>query len=94
MSRHRGRTPILVDDIISTGQTMVAAVRLLRAAGARPPVCLAIHAVFAGDAEAELRAAGAARIVTTDTIPHPSNGISIVDPVADAVRAILDRPGV
>jgi ribose-phosphate pyrophosphokinase len=67
------RTPILVDDIISTGRTMVAALRRLQQLGSLPPVCVGVHAIFAGDAYAALRTEGASEIVTTNTISHPSN---------------------
>jgi ribose-phosphate pyrophosphokinase len=83
---HRSRTPVLVDDIISTGETMIAAIRHLRAQGAPKPVCVAVHAVFAGAAEYAIRAAGASQIVTTNTILHSSNGIDIVPLVADAIQ--------
>jgi ribose-phosphate pyrophosphokinase len=86
----RGRTPVLVDDIISTGHTMVAAVRHVMAQSLNPPVCVGVHAVFAGDAHHALLAAGAARVITTDTIPHPSNGISVQQAIADAVASRLD----
>jgi ribose-phosphate pyrophosphokinase len=83
---HRSRTPVLVDDIISTGETMIAAIRHLRDQGAPEPVCVAVHAVFAGDAEHRIRPAGASRIVTTNTILHSSNAIDIVPLVADAIQ--------
>lgn len=51
-----GRTPVLVDDIVSTARTMIAAVGQLKAAGAAPPVCIGVHALFAGAAYAELQA--------------------------------------
>jgi ribose-phosphate pyrophosphokinase len=81
-----GRTPVLVDDIISTARTMIAAVaHLVRLGSTPPPVCVGVHAVFAGDAQAELQAAGAARIVTTNTIAHPTNAIDIVPAIAAAL---------
>lgn len=85
-----GRTPVLIDDIVSTGSTMVAAIGELRRAGAVAPVCVAVHAVFAGDAAERLAAAGAARVVTCNTIPHPSNGIDVAMLVADGVAAMLE----
>ncbi len=81
----RGRTPVLVDDIISTGRTMIAAVRHLMAQGLNLPVCIGVHAIFAEDAREALRAAGAARIITTNTIP---NGTGIIDVTPELVRAM------
>ncbi|HWO24974.1 MAG TPA: ribose-phosphate diphosphokinase [Kofleriaceae bacterium] len=84
-----GHTPVVIDDIVSTGRTMVEATRQLRAAGAAAPMCVAIHAVFADAVSAELVAAGARGIVTCDTIDHATNRICVADPLADAVRARL-----
>jgi ribose-phosphate pyrophosphokinase len=84
-----GHTPVLIDDIVSTGKTMVEATRQLRAAGSAPPVCIAIHAVFADAVNDELMLAGAKGIVTCDTIPHATNQIGVADPIAEAVRARL-----
>ena len=84
-----GHTPVLIDDIVSTGKTMVEATRQLRAAGSAPPICIAIHAVFADAVNDELMLAGATGIVTCDTIPHSTNQIGVADSIADAVRARL-----
>tara|TARA_R100001244_G_scaffold86868_3_gene66589 strand:+ start:1430 stop:2317 length:888 start_codon:yes stop_codon:yes gene_type:complete len=81
-------TPVLVDDTISTASTMIAATRLVLNQGLRPPVCCAVHAVFGGDSDKALREAGAARIVTTNTIAHASNRIDISAALAEAVRSI------
>jgi ribose-phosphate pyrophosphokinase len=79
----------VIDDIVSTGRTMLEATRQLRAAGSAPPMCIAIHAVFADAVHDELVAAGARGIITCNTISHTSNGICVADPLADAVRARL-----
>src|SRR6185295_17787102 len=84
-----GHTPVVIDDIVSTGKTMVEATRQLRIAGSAPPMCIAIHAVFADAVHDELVAAGARGIVTCDTIAHASNRICVADPLADAIRARL-----
>lgn len=70
-------TPVLVDDIISTAKTMIAAVLRLKAAGMKPPVCIGVHAVFAENSYQELVQSGVDRVVTCNTIPHPSNTIDI-----------------
>ncbi|HEX4492152.1 MAG TPA: ribose-phosphate diphosphokinase [Acidimicrobiia bacterium] len=84
-----GHQPVLIDDIVSTGRTMIEATRLLRAAGSVAPVCVAIHAVFADAVDDQLTGAGARGIVTCDTIPHATNRICVADPIAEAVRGHL-----
>ena len=84
----RGRTPVLVDDIISSGQTMAATAARLRAEGLAAPVCVGVHAVFAGDALARLQAAGAGRIVSCNTLPHPSNAIDVTKVLAESARML------
>lgn len=91
MERWRNHTPVLVDDIISTGRTMIETVGHLAAAGLRPPVCVAVHGVFAGKAFGELIAAGAAKIVTTNTIPHETNAIDLTGLLADGVQPMVAR---
>lgn len=88
-------TPVILDDIASSGRTMARAVEQLLAAGTGSPVCLAIHAVFAEGAHDVIMSAGAARIVTTDTIPHPSNAIGTAAVLAKSLRSFvssLDLP--
>lgn len=83
------RTPVLVDDIISSGRTMIAAAEQLRAMTSHAPVCLGIHAVFAGDAYDALQSAGFARIATTNTIAHETNAIDTSAIIAVAVHELL-----
>jgi ribose-phosphate pyrophosphokinase len=84
----RGRTPVLIDDIISSARTMAAAVRQVRAVFGGAPVCVGVHALFSSDALQMLREEGAARIVTCNTIAHETNGIDVMPLVAAAVRTI------
>jgi ribose-phosphate pyrophosphokinase len=87
LAQWRGHTPVLVDDIISTGATMAATCRLLAAEGMRSPICVGIHAVFANGAYETLSQL-AARIVTCNTIRHASNAIDVSPLLAEAVRAL------
>lgn len=89
IERFHGCTPVLVDDIASTGRTLVAALEHLRRLQWPPAVCVVIHPIFAGDAWEALRRAGAERVVSTDSIAHSSNAISLAEPIATAVAAHL-----
>lgn len=90
-----GRRPVIVDDIASTGRTLLAAIAALAAVGAPAPVCAVTHAIFADDACARLLAAGAQRVVSTDTIAHASNAIGVGALVAAAADELFaaDEPG-
>jgi ribose-phosphate pyrophosphokinase len=77
LSAYKDYTPVLVDDIISTAHTMIEAVKHLKEQGVTEPVCIGIHALFAGNAYEELVAAGAGRIITCNTIVHSTNAIDI-----------------
>lgn len=73
-----GRRPVLIDDIVSSGRTMIEAAHQLATQGLAKPYCLAVHALFAEQSYAELLALSE-RIVSTDTIPHASNAISVTE---------------
>ncbi|HYW58312.1 MAG TPA: ribose-phosphate pyrophosphokinase [Polaromonas sp.] len=79
-------TPVLIDDIISTGHTMLAATRLLERAGLGAPLCIGVHALFDAEAHRQLLEAGAVRVLTCDTIAHASNAIRMAPLLARAVR--------
>jgi ribose-phosphate pyrophosphokinase len=65
----RGRRPLLVDDMLSTGATIEAAVGALRRAGAAEPMSVAVtHALLVGRAHEVLQRLPLARVVVTDTV--------------------------
>jgi ribose-phosphate pyrophosphokinase len=86
MRLFQDRTPVLVDDIISSARTMIETLSQLRKAGMKPAICVGVHAVFGAEAHAALRAAGATGIATTNTIPHETNDIDVTPLLAEAVR--------
>ncbi len=77
LGNYKDHTPVLVDDIISTAPTMIETVSHLKTAKIGSVVCIGIHAVFAGEAYKNLLDAGAAKVITCNSIPHQSNGIDI-----------------
>jgi ribose-phosphate pyrophosphokinase len=70
------RTPVLVDDIISSGETMRTAAAELVGRGLAKPYCVVVHALFAEGAY-EALCGDAAAVVSTDTVPHASNAVAV-----------------
>jgi ribose-phosphate pyrophosphokinase len=90
LSEWRQRTPVLIDDIVSTGGTLVATLEHLRERGLPAPACVAVHGLFSGDALDRLKRAGAERIVTTNTVPGEWAGIDISEAVATRVGRMVE----
>ncbi len=88
LSRFRDRRPVLVDDIASSGRTLAEAALGLRRQKLPRAICVVVHAVFAAGAWEEL-AELTERIVSTDTIFHPTNGISVGAALAEALSLRL-----
>ncbi len=93
IERWKNCQPVLIDDIVSTGRTMIATIGHLTQAGLPPPICIAVHAIFAESAYRDILASGADRILTTDTIEHESNAIEVTNPLAEAVHQLLEATG-
>jgi len=89
VERWAGHTPVLVDDIVSSGRTLIETIGHLQRAGLAAAVCVAVHGIFAEDAYRDLRGAGAARIATTNSVLHESNVIDLVPLLAEATLELL-----
>lgn len=78
MSDYRDHKPVMIDDIISSGTTMLQGIKVLESSGMQKPICVGIHPVFAEGAKESLLEAGAESIVSCNTIPHSTNAIDLV----------------
>lgn len=73
-----GRAPIIVDDMISTGATIAAAIAALREAGCRPQfTVVASHALLVGDAVARLQQLALERVIVTDSVAIPAAAVTL-----------------
>lgn len=94
----RGRPILIVDDMITTGGTIAAAVNLVRAAGAASDVTVAAsHGFFVGPAQERLRVLGVKRFIVTDSVVlaadlHlPVEVVSVAPLLAEAVNRLHEN---
>jgi ribose-phosphate pyrophosphokinase len=87
----RKRSCLIVDDMASTGRTLVGAVEALIQAGAKETHALFIHAVMAPGALERIRASPVRRIVTTDSVPAAAGAQIQVVSVAPLLAAAVKR---
>jgi ribose-phosphate pyrophosphokinase len=91
----KGKTAVIVDDIIDTAGTLKVAAQSVLEAGAHAVYAAATHPVLSGNAYENLAASGFEQIVVTDTIPlragAPDNiqVLSCADLLTDSIRSIF-----
>jgi ribose-phosphate pyrophosphokinase len=81
-----GRPALLVDDIVSSGGTLMTCAKALQAAGATTVDAVVTHALFAPELVRTLFESGIRSVKSTDSVPHPTNAIALDGILADALR--------
>jgi len=81
-----GKDIVIVDDIISTGGTVVEAAKVLKKQKARRVYAACTHPVLVGKALRRILAAGIKKVIATDTIEHKTSVISVAPLIAEAIR--------
>jgi ribose-phosphate pyrophosphokinase len=82
----RGRDLILVDDIISTGGSVIKATQFLKSQKCKRVFVACTHGLFIGDAERKIKKAGASRIISTNTIPRGTSKVDVSGVIAKSIR--------
>lgn len=83
-----GRSIVLVDDVASTAETLIVAVKALIAIGVADISVLVTHALFVGDALEKLQGLGVEDIASSNSVPHSTNVVELAPVIADAVRQL------
>lgn len=96
-----GRRCVLIDDMIDTAGTIVAAADILAEHGATEVWAMATHGLLSHPAPERLRSSKIARLVITDTLPLPPDKqlpnievLSVAEILADAIDAVFEDTSV
>ena len=96
-----GRRCVLIDDMIDTAGTIVAAAEILQHRGASEVWAMATHGVLSGPAVDRLKNSSIARVVVTNTLPVPADKqidklevLSVAEIIADALDAVFEDTSV
>lgn len=77
VSVHRERRAVIIDDVISSGHTILNTLAALQRVGMERVDCAAVHGIFAEGIDATLYERGIRRLVTSNSVPHASNGVDL-----------------
>jgi len=86
-------TPVLIDDIISSGTTMAEAARALITAGFNAPIVAGVHGLFGEQARETIAAAGIERVVCSNSVDAPESEIALDPLLAEALGDWLAGQG-
>jgi len=82
----RGKDLILVDDIISTGGSIIKAAQFLKRQKCKRLFVACTHGLFVEDAEKKIKKAGVSRIISTNTIPRSTSKVDVSGVIVESIR--------
>lgn len=85
-----GRDLILLDDMISTGESIVEACRFLRRYKPNKIYAICSHALLIGDATTRIKAAGVEEIISTNSVPGTNAKVDLTPLISTQLKAIID----
>ena len=85
-----GRDLILLDDMISTGESIVEACRFLRRYKPNKIYAICTHALLIGDATTRIKAAGVEEIISTNSVPGTNAKVDLAPLISTQLKAIID----
>ncbi|MGB6594269.1 MAG: ribose-phosphate diphosphokinase, partial [Candidatus Nitrosopolaris sp.] len=84
------RDLILLDDTISTGESVVEACRFLKRYKPNKIYAMCTHAVLIGDATRKVKAAGIEEIISTNSVPGNTAKVDLAGLISAQIKTIID----
>lgn len=81
----RNKNAVIVDDIISTGNTILETAKILKRIGAKKIYCICVHGIFVNDSLNKLKKAGI-NVISTNTIPNKAAKIDVSRVIAKGLK--------
>jgi len=81
-----GRDLIVVDDIISTGGSIVKATQFLKRQKCKRVFVACTHGLFVGNAEKKIKKSGVSQIISTNTIPGSTSKVDVSGVIVESIR--------
>ncbi len=81
----KNKNVVIVDDIISTGHTILETSKILKKLGAKNIYCICVHGIFAGNALNKLKKAKI-KVISTNTIPNKAAKIDVGGIIVDSLN--------
>jgi ribose-phosphate pyrophosphokinase len=81
----RGKDLVIVDDMISTGGSIIKATEFLKKQKCKRVFVACTHALLRADAEKKIRKVGVSKIVSTNTIPGNTSLVDVSEIIAKAI---------
>ncbi len=86
---YKGRNIILVDDVASSGQTLIQAARELKQYQPKSISVMVTHAFFKDDSIEQLRQEDVTNIWSCNSVSHATNAVSLTDLIANGLKPYL-----
>ncbi|MBR9910232.1 MAG: ribose-phosphate diphosphokinase [Gammaproteobacteria bacterium] len=93
IGEYKNRSAVIIDDVISSGQTILECIKTLKSKGIDSIQCVAVHGIFADGSDQALVEAGLSQLATSNTIPHSSNAVDITPQLITPIITMLQSTG-
>lgn len=92
---YKNKTAVIIDDVISSGQTILKCIQALKDQNISSIKCAAVHGIFADQADKILLSSGLDTLITCNTISHSSNAIDVSDflvaPIYSCITKLMEK---